>query len=233
MGSLRGLCGVLVNDISGDISKGGGEMRSWKTIAVLLAGLFCAGSAQAGVIFTVKEVGADLQIKVSGSINTSGWSMQSITPSNPFLRQDSIAVGTGPMQRVDGPTQAVSGGASNTAVFPTLGWGYYQPVAGSATGSLVHFQQNGFGGWILYLPANYVSGSPLSGSAVYANLSYASLGIVKNQTYWTWHLDGIPGSDAKSVTVWATPEPASMAMWGIGAAGAAFVRRRRRISQPS
>ena len=65
----------------------------------------------------------------------------------------------------------------------------------------------------LYLPANYVSGSPLSGSAVYANLSYANLRIVKNKTYWTWNLDGIPGSEAKSVTIWATPE---RAVWRCG-----------------
>ncbi|MFN8765897.1 MAG: PEP-CTERM sorting domain-containing protein [Pirellulaceae bacterium] len=208
-------------------------MKFWKLCAGLLTGVFCASSAQAGLIFTVKEVGPNIQVTVKGSIDTSGWSLQGVAASNPFVRQDSIAAGIGLQQRVDSTVQAVSGGASTLAVFPSMNWGFNQPMPGTAKGSLVQFAQNGYGQWILYLPAGYVSNTPVNGSAVYANLSYASLGIVKNKTYWTWHLDGIPGSDTKAVTVWATPEPTSMAMWGMGAVAATWVRRRRRLAQQS
>lgn len=209
----------------------GQSMKFWKLCAGLVVGLLFGGPAQAGLIFTVKEVGPNIQVTVKGSINTSGWSLQGVAASNPYVRQDSIAAGIGPQQRVDSMVQAVSGGASTTAVFPSMAWSFNQPMAGTAKGDLVQFGQSGYGQWILYLPAGYVSNTPVSGSAVYANLSYASLGIVKNQTYWTWHLDGIAGSDAKAVTVWATPEPTSMAMWGMGAVAATWVRRRRRLAQ--
>ena len=208
-------------------------MKFWKLCAGLLAGVFCASSAQAGLIFTVKEVGPNIQVTVKGSIDTSGWSLQGVAASNPFVRQDSIAAGTGPQQRVDGFVQAVSGGASTTAVFPSMAFSFNQPMAGTAKGSLVQFAQSGYGQWILYLPAGYVSNTPVSGSAVYANLSYASLGMVPNQVFGTWYLDGVLGSDAKSVTVQATPEPTSMAMWGMGAVAATWVRRRRRLAQQS
>jgi hypothetical protein len=208
-------------------------MKFWKLCAGLLAGVFCASSAQAGLIFIVKEVGPNIEVTVNGSIDTSGWSLQGVGASNPFVRTDSIAAGTGSQQRVDGSVQAVSGGATTTAVFPSMAYSFNQPMAGTAQGDLVQFQQNGYGQWILYLPAGYVSNTQVSGSAVFANLSYASLGMVPNQVFGTWYLDGVLGSDAKSVTVQATPEPTSMAMWGIGATAATWARRRRRNAQQS
>ncbi|MFM8328353.1 MAG: PEP-CTERM sorting domain-containing protein, partial [Pirellulaceae bacterium] len=86
---------------------------------------------------------------------------------------------------------------------------------------------------VLRLPDGYVSNAPLSGSAVYSNLSYATLGMQPFKVYGSWYLDGILGNDAKSITIQATPEPTSMAMWGIGAVAATWVRRRRRLAQPS
>ncbi len=211
----------------------GQSMKFWKLCAGLVVGLLFGGTAQAGLVFTVKEVGPNIEITVAGSIDTTGWSLQGVAASNPYVRQDSIAAGIGPQQRVDGTVQAVSGGATTTAVFPSMAWSFNQPMAGTAKGDLIQFGQSGYGQWILYLPAGYVSNTPVSGSAVYANLSYASLGMVPTQVFGTWYLDGVLGSDAKSVTVQATPEPTSMAMWGIGAAAATWVRRRRRLAQRS
>jgi hypothetical protein len=39
-------------------------MKFWKLCAGLLTGVFCASSAQDGLIFTVKEVGPNIQVTV-------------------------------------------------------------------------------------------------------------------------------------------------------------------------
>jgi outer membrane lipoprotein-sorting protein len=37
-------------------------MKFWKMCAGVLVGVFCSSSVQAGLIFTVKEVGPNLQV---------------------------------------------------------------------------------------------------------------------------------------------------------------------------
>jgi hypothetical protein len=185
-----------------------------------------AGLAQAGIVFSVAEDGPDVYISASGSIDTTGWSLQGITGPNVYIRGRNVAVGNTNMQRIDSNIVAVTGGASVSQVFPPLGNGIHYPVTGTAKGDTVIFQANSAIAWALFLPANYVSNDSVKGTAKYANLSLASLGMTGN-TDWTWYLDGDINNDAKSVTVRAVPEPSSLVLGGIGLAAACLVRRRK------
>lgn len=186
-------------------------------------------SAGAGVVFSVYEVGSDIKINVSGSIDTTGWSLQGIQSPNVYIRGRNVGVGSSQMQRIDSSGLATSGGASTTRVFPPLGDGIHFPVAGTATGNTVIFQTSDSGtAWALFLPANYVSGSSLSGSATYANLSFASLGMTST-TVWKWFLDGNSSNNDKSITVAATvPEPSGVAF---GALAIALIAGGRRLAR--
>jgi hypothetical protein len=198
--------------------------------SLILATTTISEPLHAGIVFTVYERGSSVEVNVSGSIDTSGWNLQGIQTPNPFIRYDSIAVGSSQTQRIDGSGQVATGGANPHFVLSqTLG--FVQPIAGTATGSSVQFSIRDAifnHSWILYLPANYVSNAPVSGSALYANVSLASLGLTRGGTPWTWYLDGNTSNDAKSVTIVApVPEPGSMAACGIAASAAAWLRRRR------
>jgi|688.fasta_scaffold498014_1 hypothetical protein len=195
-----------------------GALLTWVTLTMT------ASLAQAGLIFSVSEAGSDIAITLKGSIDTTGWNLQGVTPSNIYLRGDTVAVGSSNMQRIDGNIVAVTGGASVSQVFPPVGWGIYWPMAGSAKGDTVIFQTNTATAWILYLPAGYASNDSISGASKFSGINFATLGM-DGHTYWKWFLDGDTGNDAKSITVQAVPEPSSFVLGGIGLVVAGLVRR--------
>lgn len=200
--------------------------------AALFASAFLVLSQRnlyAGILFAVEDLGSSVRITASGSIDTTGWSLQGVTGPNVYIRGRNVAVGSSSMQRIDSNTLAVSGGASVSLVFPPLGNNIYLPVAGSATGQTVIFQANSATAWALFLPAGYTSNAPLSGSAVY-NVSRSALGMTET-TNWKWYLDGNAANDAKSVTVMSiTPEPSGFLLSGLGVGAAGWWRRRKKLS---
>ena len=203
-----------------------GRRDLWGAMLALVTWTMTASLAAAGIVFEVAEVGPDVSISVSGSIDTTGWSLQGITSPNVYIRGRNIAVGNTNMRRIDGNTVAVTGGASVSQVFPPLGNGIHYPVTGSAQGDTVIFQANSATAWALFVPFDYVSNDSVKGKAKYANLSYASLGMT-GHTDWKWYLDGNTGNDAKSVTVLAVPEPSSFVLGGIGLVAACLMIRRK------
>jgi hypothetical protein len=203
-----------------------GGRHLWGAMLSLVTLTMSASLAQAGIVFEVAEVGPDVSISVSGSIDTTGWSLQGITAPNVYIRGRNIAVGNTNMRRIDGNPVAVTGGASVSQVFPPLGSGIHYPVTGSAQGDTVIFQANSAIAWALFVPFDYVSNDSVKGKAKYANLSFAALGMT-GHTNWKWYLDGNTGNDAKSVTVLAVPEPSTFVLGGIGLVAACVVIRRK------
>lgn len=72
---------------------------------------------------------------------------------------------------------------------------------------------------LLIVPTGYVSGSPLLGSATFANQPFNTLGVTPGIHEWTWGSG--PNADSMSVVI---PEPATLALLGPGLLAA---RRRR------
>ncbi|MBL0871643.1 MAG: PEP-CTERM sorting domain-containing protein [Phycisphaerales bacterium] len=173
-------------------------------------GVFLLGAADrasAAVTFTIAEAGGNVVITGSGSINTTGMTSLFVTGwTLPYNASDGIGVGSGPVSAYAGLTG------------PLLGPGASVPVASTATGDPFGFTK--FNGRFL-LPQNYVSGSPLFGTASYFGQSYTSMGFVPG-TY-VFNLNNGTGSDTMTVII---PAPGAAAMLGLG--GMMAVRRRRR-----
>lgn len=200
--------------------------------AFLLSFFFLANTAFAGFVFFVEEVGSNIKITASGSLDTTGWTSGNNPPGGAFIRDNAVIVGTSAPSGtgfinfgvLTGFT--VSGGASTTKVFPSFSTSSYN--AASSSGSFAGMLLDGSGGVTVYAPVGYTSGDSISGTATYNSQSLSSLGM-NSGTTWKWYL-GAPGDESKSITVTAVPEPGSLAVVGGLVAGLSVLSRRRRES---
>jgi hypothetical protein len=187
--------------------------------------------AQAGLIFFVEEVGSNIKITASGSLDTTGWTSGNQPPGVTFLRQERVMVGTSAPSGTGfiefGPLTSfsVSGGASSTNVFPSLGTGFYS--AASHSGDLAGMRFDG-SAFRVMAPVGYSSGNSISGTATFNNLSLTSLGM-NSGTTWKWYF-GANGDEGKSLTITAVPEPGSLIVVSGLVAGLSVLSRRRRES---
>lgn len=161
----------------------------FRAMAALLA---TASLADASAIINVTESGGAVFISGEGSLNIEGLSLletstsgQGINSSSSFLELSSGA--TDLYQSISGPANFGSG----SFTFPSSGSGDRFGVR--------------YGAASLSVPAGYVSGSPLSGTSVFASTTFASLGLTPGSYTWTWGSGG--NADSLTINIGVEPPP--------------------------
>jgi hypothetical protein len=175
--------------------------------ALLLASL--PGTADAGFVIDVSQVGGNVAATGSGSLDLAGLS---------FLFSGADRSGVNPSSGlvVVGPPVSTSVDVYTGATGPTSFGGGNFTQASSGNGDLVGIE--GIFGDIV-VPEGYVSLTPLSGSATWDNTTIAGLGLAPGTYTYTWPSD--------TLTVNIVPEPSSLAMTGMAVAAGLIVAARR------
>lgn len=123
-----------------------------------------AGQAHASATSTLKEVGADVVMTGSGSLNLAGFTFAGLSTFPPFINPGgAFLVGAAGTSGIH--AGAVTGLASfGPATTTPASSGTGDPIA-------LDFSTGGLG-----VPTGYVSGAALSGNATYLGRSFSSLG---------------------------------------------------------
>ena len=137
-----------------------------------LFGLGITQSARANFVATIDQVGPNVVVTGSGTIDLTGLSFLFGGTATPSISPNTGSLSVGPSASADAYS-AISGPAS-------FGTGAFTSADGGS-GDVVGVQ-----GLLLLVPQGYVSGNPLSGSATYDNATFASLGITPGTYTWTW-----------------------------------------------
>jgi PEP-CTERM motif len=182
--------------------------------ALAAALALCVVPARAGFIITIDQVGPDVVATGSGSLNLTGLTFNGTVDSAPGVTPifANITFGEGLISTGDdyGPLMGPSSFGPGIGDIPTS-------FSGDTFGVV-----NGIGN--VRVPDGYTSGTPLSGTDTFANLTISSLGLTPGTYTYT-----LP-NDTITVRIGAVvPEPSTLALAGIGAlAGLGVWARRRR-----
>lgn len=201
-------------------------MKTTKKVATLAATLITfgslAGEANGAVLITISESGNDVVATGSGTLNTTSLSpfsqnssvMNIINSSNPTITIGDTA----------GFNTAASDDTFDISVSGSFGGSGFG-IASSSTGDVIGV--GAFGGrGFLYVPNGYVSGSNLSGSAIWSDEDFDSLTLTPGDYTWSWGSGA--NEDSLTVRISSVPEPSSITLLGLGALG--FVSRRKRTA---
>ena len=190
--------------------------RSILAAAALFLGLAGApGRAHAAFTLTLQQVGNDVTLTGSGTINLSALEFAGNASAQASIRPELAVIYGGP---TNGATtdEYVGGGFSGPASFGNGGFRLASSGSGGTVGVL------GAYGYLL-VPAGYISGTPVTESATFANQSFASLGFTPGTYTYTWG----SGATADSLTVSGVPEPATWLGGALLALSGAGAWRRR------
>ncbi len=186
---------------------------------IVLAGtLACAllSATQAYATFTMKiqQVGSNVVVNGSGSIDATDLTMIAPGGTSAFLDPVNADIGIG------------GNGQSDLYLAPT-GLPFFGPgtftAATSSSGDIVEVY-----GQEISVPRGYASGAPLSDTATYAGQTFTSLGLTPGVYTDSWGTGVHADSLILDIVAPATPEPGSLALLGAGLAGIGIARRRRR-----
>ncbi|WPJ94618.1 PEP-CTERM sorting domain-containing protein [Coraliomargarita algicola] len=168
-------------------------------------------SADAIVNIQIQEIGSDVVITGSGTINTTELS----AAASNDIKGLNLAFGFFTIGASDNSYLVTVTGPGGGV----LGTDGYTPAT-SVSGDAMGF---GSGGSSIVVPVGYVSGDPLSGSGIWAGESLESLELNVGSYSWTWG----SGANADSMHVTIVPEPSSAALL-VGCAALGFASRRRK-----
>ncbi|MDE2517523.1 MAG: hypothetical protein KGL12_15960 [Rhodospirillales bacterium] len=200
-------------------------MRLLASLTVLGWGLVALPHARAAVIETMMQVGSDVVVTASGTIDLAGF-------NNPGYEQYSSGA-NGIIPDLGSIIVGAPGTATTDLYGPFTGptsfgtGGFTQPSSGS--GDRVGVRQDSPSTTFIVVPQAYVSGAALSGSSTFSNATYASLGVDIGTYVWSWGSG--PTVDSLTLDVVdpasTVAEPGALGWLAVALAGL-FVARRSR-----
>jgi hypothetical protein len=187
------------------------------TWSLVILAVTAATSRGGQYIMTVSQVGNDVVASGSGSFDLTALTFQrSAAPRNAMIPlvgtiQIGSASNSDEYTGITGPTSFGAGGVH----FSSSQSGDFTGIAG-----LSH---------AIEVPTGYVSGTELSGGAIWDNSTLASLGLTPGTYTYTWGTGVTASSFEVIVSAVAVPEPSGMMLAGtvIGCVGlSTWIRRR-------
>jgi hypothetical protein len=152
------------------------------TLGIVLAWLLSVRSAQAGYIVTLQQVGPDVVATGSGPLNLTGLSKSnSFTIGPEIIPTAGGKFGAAILTGLTTTTDLYAGNLSGPTSFGSGGLTYASSGSGDMVGK--------FGGLLgsgLIVPTGYVSGTALSGMAIYRGKTFCTLGVTPGTYVWTW-----------------------------------------------
>jgi hypothetical protein len=184
----------------------------WGLAALLLV----AGTARSGFVINIDQVGGDVVATGSGFIDLTGLPSRIPSQTAGGILSQFAAVFLGPAANTDidvvpGATGPSSFG-SGALVLASSGFGDLFGIRGQ--------------GGLIVVPAGYMSGDPLSGTATFAGETLSSLSLIPGTYTFTLPADTI----TVQINPAPVPEPASLTLLGLGVAGLLGYRLRRRAT---
>ena len=186
-------------------------MKRFLSVFLLLAGgLLVTGGANAALTITLSQSGSDVVGTASGSVNTTGATCGAFSDQAQLIPSSGYAIvgttGSGTQRYcslTSGPTSFGSGGSAAPS-----------SSAGDRAGV-------GLGAY-LFLPTNYSSGTPISGTSTWAVQTFTTLGLTVGTYTFTIPNDtvtlivGSSPSAVPTLSEWAQLMLALMVMTVIG-----------------
>ena len=176
---------------------------------LILATTICSHS-YADSIFTILEVGSDVQVNGSGTINLSGLTLNRNSASRGSLNGQlgRAIAGDGVSRNITAYKGVLTGpapfGSINRLVLSSSGTGDPFGISGSVNE--------------VYVPTGYVSGNSLTGTSTYSNQSLATLGLTPGTYTYAWGTG--PNADSLTVRIISSETDVKSALAaGIGAVG--------------
>jgi hypothetical protein len=189
--------------------------------SVVVAALSSAASAD--FTYKVEQVGSDVVIDGSGSVDLTGLTLEppAFSLPSPTVVPNSGIIVTGVEDANGG--RYIDAGATSTAFGDSFD-------GGSAPDGVVSALQSDYfgftrrssffgGGVVVYVPDGYVSGDLISSSLIYSDTTLGELGFFDSGSYTSTLSNGT------ELTVSIVPEPASAAVASLAAT--LLLRRRR------
>lgn len=173
---------------------------------VLIVSFLVPQPSQGAVLLRVEQVGSDVQVSGSGSALTT----ELIGTGSTFSWTSALTdaqIYAGPLAINDGNVNLYSG-VVGPLVFGGDPGVYELPDLAGSVGDLFGINANDGNGFPqLVLPAGYISGTSLSGTSSFPNLSLAQIGLTPGQvSTWSWG----SGANADSLRLEVVPAPAPL-----------------------
>jgi hypothetical protein len=198
-------------------------------LCAAIASLVIIGSpARAGYIVTLTQAGPNVVANGSGAIDLGGLELLAIISVPVEVNPIPAVIITGPPPSLNRQTIAdlyVGAGFHGPI---NIGNGFTEMFATSGSGDVVGLIVDPPGGYGLFVPQGYISGTALSDTATYDNATFSSLGVTPGTYEWTW---GAGANQNFTLKIGATtvPDAGSTFMLLSGAIVALGNFRRRRI----
>lgn len=205
-------------------------------VAILACAVLTSTVSRGDIAIGFAEVGSDVVATISGSFDYSSIA--------------TFDTGTSNLPTFVQPNEGNFGYSNVSGLTSWLGWSIYENATyeapffggGTSAGNSIWLTSTKTGVGTLYLqastslspgsnearlrlPLDYVSGSPINGTATWASHSFATLGLASSGT-WGWTAE-----NGQKVSLSIVPEPALAASGAVAAVAVAAWLRRRMLAK--